>query len=86
MFFVYVLKNSKTNKIYIGQTCDLEKRIKRHNDLLKNKKTSFTHKNINSGEWLLFYKEEFLERRLAKTREKELKSYRGREFVRKIIK
>ena len=80
-FFTYVLKNSQTNKIYIGQTINLKSRIDRHNNLLKNKNSSFTHKNKKDGEWLLIYSEEFTERKLAVKREKELKSYRGREFI-----
>ena len=81
-FFTYVLKNNQTDKIYIGQTNNLKNRIDRHNGLLKNKNTSFTCKNKKDGEWLLFYLEEFEDRKAAIKREKELKSYKGREFIR----
>ena len=84
-FFTYVLKNSQTNKIYIGQTSDLKSRIDRHNGLLKNKKSSFTYKNRKDGEWLLIYSEEFTERKSAIKREKELKSYKGREFIKNLF-
>jgi len=80
-FFTYVLKNSQTNKIYIGQTSNLKNRIDRHNGLLKNKNSSFTCKNKKDGEWLLFYFEEFEDRKSSIKREKELKSYKGREFI-----
>ncbi len=83
IFIVYVIAN-KNNKIYIGQTSDLESRLKRHNGLLRNKSKSFTSKN--KGEWKLIYKEEFNTRKEAINREKQLKSYRGREFVRNLIK
>ena len=83
-FFTYVLKNDKTNKIYIGQTNDLKNRIDRHNGLLKNKNTSFTCKNKKDGKWILFYSEEFNDRKSAMKREKELKSYRGREFIKNL--
>ncbi len=82
MFYVYVIKN-QLGRIYIGQTADLEVRLQRHNGLLKNKSTSFTSKN--SGNWELVYKEEFGTRSEAMKREKELKSFRGREFVRGLI-
>lgn len=85
-YFTYVLKNSKTDRIYIGQTNDLENRLNRHNNLLKNKKTSFTSKNKNNGTWNLFYSEEFSDRKMAIKREKELKSFRGREFIKNLIK
>jgi len=85
LFFTYVLKNSETNKIYIGQTNDLKNRIDRHNGLLKTKNSSFTYKNKKNGQWLLLYSEEFSERKLALKREKELKSYKGREFIRSLF-
>jgi len=82
MFYTYAIKN-QNNKIYIGQTIDLEVRLQRHNGLLKNKNTSFTSKN--GGNWELIYKEEFETRSEAMKREKELKSFRGREFIRSLI-
>ncbi len=80
MFFVYVLFNKSKNKIYIGQTSNLEKRLKEHN--LK-KGNHFTTKL--DGEWKLIYKEEVRSRKEALLREKQLKSYQGREFVKKHI-
>lgn len=37
MFYVYVIKN-QNDKIYIGQTGDLEKRINQHKETIKRKK------------------------------------------------
>jgi len=79
MFFVYVVKNNISNKFYIGQTSDLENRIKRHNGILKNKAKSFTYKN--KGLWELIYKEVYNTRKEAMGREKQLKSYQGRKFI-----
>jgi len=79
MFTVYVLKNN-SDKIYIGWTSNLEKRINRHNGKLKSKATSYTNKN-RDGEWVLIYSEEFETRAEAIKREKELKSYQGRKFI-----
>ena len=82
MYCAYAIKSDK-NKIYIGQTSNLEERLKRHNGFLKNKESSYTHKN---GEiWKLIHKEEFLTRKEAVAREKSLKSYQGREFIKKLI-
>jgi len=80
MFDTYVLKNDE-NKIYIGQTSNLDKRIKRHNGKLPNKTTSYTHKNKN-GSWIVIYKETFEKRDEAIKREKELKSSNGRKWIR----
>jgi len=81
MFSVYGI----INKIYIGQTADIDSRLQRHNGLLKNKGKSYTHKN-NKDEWKLIYKEDFNTRQEAMKRERELKSFRGREFIRNLIK
>ena len=83
MFYTYAIIN-ESDKLYIGQTSDLEKRLGRHNGLLKNKAKSFTNKN--RGKWKLLYKEEFKTRSEAIFREKQLKSYKGRKFLRTLIK
>lgn len=82
--FVYVIKSLTTGKIYIGQTKDLDKRLSRHNGELISKAGSYT--KLNKGPWVTVYKEEFTTRTEAIEREKELKSYRGREFIRSLIK
>lgn len=79
MFTTYVIQNSESSVIYIGQTADLDKRLKRHNGLLPNKATSFTSRN--KGTWKLIYSEVFSTRKEAMKREKELKSSRGRTFI-----
>lgn len=83
MFTVYVIKSESTNKIYIGQTKKLEERILRHNKIKPNKAKSYTYKNI--GPWILVYKEVFNTRKEAVKREKELKSYKGREYLGVIL-
>ncbi|OGY39452.1 MAG: hypothetical protein A2418_01175 [Candidatus Brennerbacteria bacterium RIFOXYC1_FULL_41_11] len=79
MYTVYVLYNAKHDKIYIGQTSNLEQRLNLHNAKTLGKK-SYTAKI--DGEWRLIDKEEYENRSMALKREKQLKSYRGREFVR----
>ena len=82
-FIIYALYNKFRNKIYIGHTSDLEKRLKRHNGLLASKQSSFTAKN--SGVWEIVHHEFFNTREEATKREKELKSYQGRMFIKKLI-
>ncbi|MBI4068279.1 GIY-YIG nuclease family protein [Candidatus Kaiserbacteria bacterium] len=84
MFSVYALYNSERNKIYIGHTDNVDKRIARHNQKLPTKATSYTKKL--SGTWVLVYDEPAANRAAAKLREKQLKSARGREFVWDIIR
>jgi len=81
MFEVYALYNKKHNKIYIGQTANLDQRLELHNKgIFKN---SFTGRF--DGGWELIYVEPHDARVSALKREKQLKSYRGREFLRKKL-
>ena len=82
MYCVYVISN-EAGKLYIGQTADIEQRLKRHNGQLKTKSTSYT--NINQGPWKLVYSEAHVSRAEALKREKELKSYQGRKFLQNEI-
>ena len=79
--YVYALYNREKKKVYIGQTKNLEERLNAHND--KRFSNSYTAKN--DGYWELIYKEEIQTRKQALIREKQLKSYRGREFIKKLI-
>lgn len=81
MFIVYAVYNSKHDKIYIGQTIDLNERIKLHNDHYFTQ--SYTSRF--DGEWRLIYSEQVVNRSQALIREKQLKSFEGREFIRKYI-
>jgi putative endonuclease len=79
--YVYAVYNRENNKIYIGQTENLNERLKLHNT--KEFVGSFTSRF--NGHWELIYKEEVKTRKEALIREKQLKSYRGREFIKKFI-
>jgi putative endonuclease len=80
MFYVYAIFNRNVDKIYIGQTIDLTKRLTEHNaHLFKGYTTRF------EGEWELIYTEMATTRSEALIREKQLKSFRGREFVKTYI-
>lgn len=84
MFTVYAIHSKNANKIYIGQTIDIELRLKQHNDVGEKHLGKFTAQN--KGPWVLIHKEEFMTRSEALKREKQLKSFRGREFVKNLIK
>lgn len=81
MWFVYALYNRTEDKIYIGQTGNLEARILEHN---RKRGNHFTSKI--KGDWELIYKEEAQERKEALKREKQLKSHKGRDFIKSKIK
>lgn len=76
-FYVYIVYNKKHDRFYIGQTENLDERVKDHND----KRFSKSYTARFNGEWELVYKKEFTSRSEAIKREKQLKSYRGREHI-----
>ena len=80
MFTVYVLYSSTFNKIYIGYTSDIEKRLLSHNTLATKGYT------IKFRPWILLYSEEHSLKSEAMKREKQLKSAKGREFIHSLIK
>jgi putative endonuclease len=80
MYVVYVLYSEKFNKIYIGFTHDLENRVKSHNELGKKGWTK------SFRPWTVLYKEAYDQKSAAMTREKQLKSAKGREFVWELVK
>ena len=67
--------------MYIGQCENLKVRLKMHNN--KTFPNSYTAKF--DGEWILIYKEESINRKMSLIREKQLKSYRGRQFIKNYI-
>ena len=81
MYIIYAIYNNKYKKFYIGQTDDIEKRLDLHN----NKTFKHCYTSRFDGEWKLIYQEDVSTRQEALKREKQLKSFRGREFVKKFI-
>ena len=77
MFFIYVLPSQSSGKRYIGQTADLERRLKEHNDPSHNL-AKYTSRN--AGRWILRHSEQYETRDAAMSREKWRKSGVGREW------
>ena len=62
MFYCYVLKDPKSDFIYIGFSTDLKKRVKRHQE-------------VEHPGWKLLYYEAYLDEKHARERERMLKYY-----------
>lgn len=80
MYTIYAIYNRQASKVYIGQTVDIAQRINEHN--------SHNFKGYTArfqGEWELIYTESVTTRPEALRREKQLKSFRGREFIKTYI-
>ena len=75
MFYVYVIYSDLVNRKYIGHTEDIERRLLEHNNGLLGVYTK------NKGPWRLVYFESFQTRSEAMKRELELKTGKGRDFL-----
>jgi putative endonuclease len=74
MYYTYILKSEKTDKLYIGQTENLERRLLEHN-LNQSKSTR------NKGPWKLIFKKEFESRSDAVKLELKLKSIKNKNYL-----
>ena len=75
MWYAYVLQSTKDQRLYIGMTNDLRRRLKEHNTKSGG---SYTNKN---GPFKLLLYEAFLEKKDAAVAEKFFKSGYGREVL-----
>jgi putative endonuclease len=79
MFYVYVLLSHNNQSTYVGFTSNLEKRLVAHNHL---KNTGWTKRY---SPWNILFSEEFENKLDAMKRERELKSGKGRDYIKKYI-
>ena len=79
MFTVYVLYSPDHQKIYIGFTSNLEQRLLSHNKLAKKGYT------VRFRPWVIIHTESFNTKEEAIKREKQLKSSRGRAWIKKEL-
>ena len=80
-YHVYILVNPD-GKTYIGQTNDLERRLEQHND--PNWRGTL-HTKRHSGPWHLLHSEKFGTRAEAIRRERELKTGKGRDWIKREL-
>lgn len=79
MYYCYILKSLKSLKYYIGSTEDLKIRVRQH-----NRGMNFTTKIWKP--WRLVYYEEFYTLREAKKRELQIKKWKSRAAIERLIK
>ena len=80
-FYVYVLVNPG-GATYVGQTDDLQRRLAQHNDAGFR---GTLHTKRRPGPWRLICSEEHATRASAMRRERELKTGKGREWIRRKL-
>ena len=76
MFYVYALTSEQDGALYIGISSNPQKRLYEHN-------VGMTRSTRNRRPFRLIYAEKCLDRKMARKREKQLKSGSGREFLKK---
>ena len=77
-YYVYILRNQKSEKLYNGFTKDLKKRLFYHSHQM----SKFTGRSVG---WKLIYAEAYISEKDARKREAFLKTGRGREVIRKQL-
>lgn len=78
MCWVYVLENKETNRYYVGSTTNIDKRIKQH-------KQGHTRTTRVLGTTELVYTEIYNTIEEARRREKQIKSYKSKKYIRSLI-
>ena len=77
--FVYILQSLRNGGFYIGETKDVEKRLQFHNaGLQRSTKSRIPFKIV--------YVEQMENREAALKREKQIKSYKGGEGFKRLVK
>jgi len=79
MYYTYVLLSKKDDKLYTGYTKDLKLRFKQHNNGQVNS-------TKNRRPFILIYYEASLNQQDALRREKYLKTYYGKMFIKQRLK
>jgi putative endonuclease len=79
MYYVYILQSEKNKRLYKGVTNDLKRRLKEHN----SGSVPFT-KTLKP--WKLIYYEAFSNKEDATREEKFLKSGKGRDRIKWLLK
>jgi putative endonuclease len=78
-YFTYILFSKTLDKYYVGFTGDdLVNRIRKHNS---------NHKGFTGGfgDWELVYKEEFSDKKMAHSREKQIKGWKSRKLIAQLV-
>jgi len=77
-FYTYILYDKNRDQFYIGQTNDIDKRVKRHNQ--------GREKYTKRGKWELVHFEKFETRSAAIKQEKQIKQMKSKMWIKKLIK
>ncbi|WP_185215838.1 GIY-YIG nuclease family protein [Sphingobacterium mizutaii] len=78
MYTVYIIYSPSLDRYYIGFTQDITDRLRRHN----SKSKGFTNR---ANDWIIVYVESFNQKNEAMRREKEIKGWKSKKLIEKLI-
>ncbi len=78
MYHFYILYSKTKDRFYVGHTNDLKERLIKHNSDHKG----FTGK---TGDWRIMYSEEYTTKSEAYFRERQVKAWKNRNTIKKLI-
>jgi len=78
MYYVYALFAESYDRLYVGLTSDINRRIAEHN----SGRVKSTKRYLP---WMLFYTEEYAARIKAREQEKRLKTSFGRKYLKEVL-
>ena len=79
MYHLYILISNKIDKYYVGHTDNIIERVERHN--------RGGEKYTTVGQpWILVYSEGYQTKELAYKREREIKKWKSKKMIEKLIK
>ena len=78
MYFVYILYSLTKDKFYVGSCQNVDERVRRHN----TNHAGFTGK---IGDWVVKWSEEHQDKNAALKREKQIKAWKSRKMIEKLI-
>ena len=78
VYYLYILQSETTGRYYIGQTQDVPERLAYHN-------SNYSKSLKNRGPWRLLYTEQYKTRGEAVLRESQLKSWKDRRMIEKLL-
>ena len=78
MYYFYILRGTKKDKIYIGSTSDIKRRLNEHN-------RGHTKSTRRFMPWCIVYLEKYLTRAEAIKRERQIKKWKNRKRIERLI-
>ena len=78
-YYVYILQSELDGSYYIGSTQDLGERLQRHNE----GRSKYTK---SKRPWRLAYSEEFETRSASTNRERNIKSWKKKEYIESLVR